>query len=42
MSTPAAAPRRLPSEEVKASIRQRIAEGGWQAGMRLPSERELV
>ncbi|MFT3954322.1 MAG: histidine utilization repressor [Piscinibacter sp.] len=37
-----AAPRRLPSEEVKASIRQRIAEGGWQPGMRLPSERELV
>ena len=42
MSTPAAAPRRLPSEEVKASIRQRIAEGGWQPGMKLPSERELV
>ena len=41
MSTPAA-PRRLPSEEVKASIRQRIAEGGWQPGMKLPSERELV
>ena len=40
--TPPAAPRRLPSEEVKASIRQRIAEGGWQPGMRLPSERELV
>ena len=40
--TPPVAPRRLPSEEVKASIRQRIAEGGWQAGMRLPSERELV
>jgi GntR family histidine utilization transcriptional repressor len=42
MSIPAAAPRRLPSEEVKASIRQRIAEGGWQPGMKLPSERELV
>ncbi len=41
MTTPAA-PRRLPSEEVKASIRQRIAEGGWQPGMKLPSERELV
>jgi GntR family transcriptional regulator, histidine utilization repressor len=41
MKTPAAA-RLLPSEEVKASIRQRIADGGWQAGMRLPSERELV
>ena len=42
MSIPATAPRRLPSEEVKASIRQRIAEGGWQPGMKLPSERELV
>lgn len=38
----AAGPRVLPSEEVKASIRRRIEEGGWQAGMRLPSERELV
>src|SRR5258706_9766721 len=38
-----AAPRRsLPYEAVKASIHQRIAEGGWQPGMRLPSERELV
>lgn len=37
-----AAPRRLPSEDIKASIRQRIAEGGWQPGMKLPSERELV
>ncbi len=36
------APRRLPSENIKASIRQRIAEGGWQPGMKLPSERELV
>ena len=34
--------RLLPSEEVKASIRRRIADGGWQPGMRLPSERELV
>jgi len=34
--------RLLPFEEVKASIRQRIADGGWQPGMRLPSERELV
>lgn len=34
--------RMLPSEEVMASIRQRIAEGGWEPGMRLPSERELV
>lgn len=41
MTTPAA-PRRLPSEDIKASIRQRIAEGGWQPGMKLPSERELV
>lgn len=40
--TKLAVPRRLPSEEVKASIRQRIAEGGWQPGMKLPSERELV
>ncbi len=38
----AAGARVLPSEEVKASIRRRIAEGGWQPGMRLPSERELV
>lgn len=36
------AARMLPSEEIKASIRRRIAEGGWQPGMRLPSERELV
>ncbi len=34
--------RRLPSEDIKASIRQRIAEGGWQPGMKLPSERDLV
>ncbi|QTN23152.1 histidine utilization repressor [Rhizobacter sp. AJA081-3] len=40
--TKLAVPRRLPSEEVKDSIRQRIAEGGWQPGMKLPSERELV
>lgn len=39
---PAAGARLLPSEEVKASIRARIVEGGWQPGMRLPSERELV
>lgn len=32
----------LPSEEIKASIRSRIAAGGWQPGVRLPSERELV
>ena len=38
----AAGARMLPSEEVMASIRQRIADGGWEPGMRLPSERELV
>jgi GntR family histidine utilization transcriptional repressor len=38
----AAASRVLPSEEIKASIRARIAAGGWQPGVRLPSERELV
>jgi GntR family histidine utilization transcriptional repressor len=27
---------------VKISIQARIAEGGWQPGVRLPSERELV
>ena len=40
--TPPSPSRRLPSEDIKASIRQRIAEGGWQPGMKLPSERELV
>src|SRR5438552_2353223 len=34
--------RSLPYETVKAAIHQRIAEGGWQPGVRLPSERELV
>lgn len=34
--------RTLPYEEVKASLRERIAAGGWQPGVRLPSERELV
>jgi GntR family transcriptional regulator, histidine utilization repressor len=38
----AATPRTLPYAAVKASLRQRIAEGGWQAGAKLPSERELV
>jgi GntR family transcriptional regulator, histidine utilization repressor len=38
----AAATRVLPSEEIKVSIRARIAAGGWQPGVRLPSERELV
>jgi GntR family histidine utilization transcriptional repressor len=37
-----AAPRTLPYEAVKASLRQRIAAGGWRPGFRLPSERELV
>src|SRR5271154_1996461 len=27
---------------VKAALRERIAQGGWQPGVRLPSERELV
>jgi len=27
---------------VKASLKQRIAQGGWHPGTRLPSERELV
>jgi GntR family transcriptional regulator, histidine utilization repressor len=34
--------RTLPYEAVKNSLRQRIADGGWQPGARLPSERELV
>jgi GntR family histidine utilization transcriptional repressor len=32
----------LPYEAVKASLRRRIADGGWHPGVRLPSERELV
>jgi GntR family histidine utilization transcriptional repressor len=32
----------LPYATVKASLRERIAKGGWQPGTRLPSERELV
>jgi GntR family histidine utilization transcriptional repressor len=42
---PAMNPRRkrpLSYETVKAWIHQRIAAGGWQPGVRLPSERELV
>lgn len=42
MTSPAGAARTLPFEAVKASLRQRIADGGWQPGARLPSERELV
>ncbi|HKX40085.1 MAG TPA: histidine utilization repressor [Burkholderiaceae bacterium] len=38
----AAAPRTSPYATVKAALRERIARGGWQAGTRLPSERELV
>ena len=34
--------RMLPYATVKASLRERIARGGWQPGVRLPSERELV
>ena len=34
--------RSLSYETVKTSIQQRIAVGGWQPGVRLPSERELV
>ena len=34
--------RTLPYAAVKASLKQRIAQGGWQPGTRLPSERELV
>ncbi|WP_280153772.1 histidine utilization repressor [Piscinibacter sp. XHJ-5] len=34
--------RTLSYEVVKTSIQRRIAEGGWQPGVRLPSERELV
>ncbi|HWH81129.1 MAG TPA: UTRA domain-containing protein, partial [Burkholderiaceae bacterium] len=34
--------RPLPYETVKAALRERIARGGWEPGVRLPSERELV
>lgn len=34
--------RSLTYETVKTSIQQRIADGGWQPGVRLPSERDLV
>ena len=34
--------RTLPYATIKAALRERIAQGGWQAGVRLPSERELV
>jgi len=34
--------RTLSYETVKTSIEQRIDAGGWQPGVRLPSERELV
>lgn len=32
----------MPYAIVKAALRERIAQGGWQPGVRLPSERELV
>ena len=32
----------LPYVTVKAALRERIAQGGWEPGVRLPSERELV
>jgi GntR family histidine utilization transcriptional repressor len=34
--------RNLSYETVKVSIQQRISDGGWEPGVRLPSERELV
>ncbi len=34
--------RTLPYVIIKAALRERIAQGGWQPGVRLPSERELV
>src|SRR5882672_3390222 len=34
--------RSLSYETVKTSIQQRISDGGWKPGVRLPSERELV
>ena len=34
--------RSLSYEVVKTSIHKRIADGGWEPGVRLPSERELV
>lgn len=34
--------RTLPYATVKAALRERIAQGGWEPGVRLPSERELV
>ena len=42
MKSPSRSPRILPYATVKSALRERIARGGWQAGVRLPSERELV
>src|SRR5260221_13952843 len=42
MPTQPAVPRTSPYATVKAALRERIAQGGWQPGTRLPSERELV
>ena len=39
---PAARKQSMSYEVVKTSIHRRIAEGGWEPGVRLPSERELV
>ena len=39
MTAPA---RTLPYATVKAALRERIAQGGWEPGVKLPSERELV
>jgi GntR family histidine utilization transcriptional repressor len=42
MKSPTAQQRALPHAMVKAALRERIARGGWQPGVKLPSERELV
>jgi len=42
MKSPTARQRTLPYAMIKAALRERIAKGGWQPGMKLPSERELV
>jgi GntR family transcriptional regulator, histidine utilization repressor len=42
MKSPTPRARMLPYATVKTALRERIAQGGWQPGVRLPSERELV
>jgi GntR family histidine utilization transcriptional repressor len=42
MKSPTAQQRTLPYAMVKGALRERIAKGGWEPGMKLPSERELV